>query len=424
MLSSLWGSFTLGNTVGDWAVALVAFLVTFTVLPLARGFIAARRRRWLETQREQPVAIEMAALLAERTSRVLIWALAVYFACAQLTLPHRVERAIEIAMIFVFWYQVGRWGMAAVRYAVDRRRRRGGGPDPALSGSIEIVLFVAGLVIWTTVVLIALDNVGIAVKPLLAGLGIGGIAVALAVQAVLGDLLASMSIALDKPFTVGDALVIDGFSGTVEHIGVKSTRLRSVSGEQIVMANADVLKSRLRNYGRLRERRSSFELTVTYDTPPEVLRAIPDGIRRIVESQPSTRFDHCHLMTCGPTGPTFEIVYFVTVPEYKTFTELQQAINIAILEYFRTLGVQFATPVLAPTPTYTSPAVAAGSAAASAAADGAPAAAPVSCGPVEVATAPSSRLAGSARAAFSAAAQSDDDAVAKMRRRAAEPPRG
>ncbi|MGH8261742.1 MAG: mechanosensitive ion channel family protein [Steroidobacteraceae bacterium] len=205
---------------------------------------------------------------------------------AQLSLPIRVERGAGIATILVLWFQVGLWGMAAVRYAVNRRRLRSGTPDPALSGSMEIVIFVAGLVVWTTAFLFALD----------------------------------------KPFAVGDALVIDDFNGTVEHIGVKSTRLR--------------------------ERRSAFELTVTYDTSPDVLRAIPQSVRAIIESQPNTRFDRCHLMTCAPTGPAFEIVYFVTVPEYSVYADLQQAINIATLERFRMLGVQFATPVLAPTPTY------------------------------------------------------------------------
>ena len=428
MLTSLWGATwkaaVVGNTVGDWMVAAAAFLVTFTVLPLARGLIAARRRHWADVHREQPVAIEIAALLAERTSRLFIWAVAVDFACAQLALPPHVARGIEIATIFIFWFQAGRWAMAAVRYAVDRRRRRNGGPDPALSGSIEIILFVAGLVVWTTVFLVALDNLGIAIRPLLAGLGIGGIAVALAVQAVLGDLLASMSIALDKPFGVGDALVIDGFNGTVEHIGVKSTRLRSVSGEQIVMSNADVLKSRLRNYGRLRERRSAFELTVTYDTPPEVLRSIPDGVRRIVEGQSNTRFDRCHLMTCAPTGLTFEIVYFVTVPEFKVYADVQQAINIGILELFRGLGVQFATPVLAPTPTYGKTGTGAGTPAIAGSTDTAPQSGAVSgtaaVAPVSVAIATTS----AAQAAVPAlqAASRDASAPDALKARAAARP--
>ncbi|HTX23072.1 MAG TPA: mechanosensitive ion channel family protein [Steroidobacteraceae bacterium] len=349
---SIWEAELLWNTVGDWTLALLAFLVTFTVLPLVRGAIAARRRRWLAAQRTLPLAIELATLLIERTSRMFLLAAALYFAVTPLTLPHRLERALDIATVFIFWYQVGRWVMAAVRFAVDRRRQRTAAPDPALAGSIEILLFVAGLVVWTLVFLLALDNLGVEVKPLLAGLGIGGIAVALAVQAVLGDLLASMSIALDKPFTVGDALVIDGFNGTVEHIGVRSTRLRSISGEQIIMANSEVLKCRLRNYGRLRERRSAFELALVYDTPPEVLKAIPAAIRAIVEAQPHTRFDRCHLLTCGPTGPTYEIVYFVLIPDFQTYADAQHAINIAILERFRELKVQFATPLHAPRPTY------------------------------------------------------------------------
>ena len=134
--------------------------------------------------------------------------------------------------------------------------------------------------------LLALDNLGFEIKPLLAGLGIGGIAVALAVQTVLGDLLASMSIALDKPFTVGDSLQVDDINGTVEHIGVKSTRLRSVSGEQVIISNADILKSRVRNNGRMRERRSAFVLNVPYGTEPDKLRAIPPAVRDIVETQP------------------------------------------------------------------------------------------------------------------------------------------
>ncbi len=348
---SIWDAGLLSNTVGDWTLALVEFLVILTVLPLARGWIARRRRRWLTEQRTLPVAIELSTLLVERTSRIFLWGAALYVAVSQLTLPQRLDHAINIATVLIFWYQIARWAMAAVRFAIDRKQQsRPAGPDPELAGSIQVILFVTGLVIWTLAFLLALDNLGIEVRPLLAGLGIGGIAVALAVQAVLGDLLASMSIALDKPFAVGDALVIDGFNGTVEHIGVKSTRLRSISGEQIIMSNSEVLKSRLRNFGRLRERRSAFELTLIYDTPPDVLRAIPEAVREIIEAQPYTRFDRCHLMTCGPTGLTYEIVYFVVVPDFRTYADLQQTINIGILERFRELKVQFATPVLAPRP--------------------------------------------------------------------------
>jgi len=234
--------------------------------------------------------------------------------------------------------------MATVRLAIDRRAHRAGGPDPALAGSLDIIIFIAGLVVWAMAFLLALDNLGIQIKPLLAGLGIGGIAVALAVQTVLGDLLASMSIALDKPFTIGDALQVDDINGTVEHIGVKSTRLRSLSGEQIIMSNADILKSRVRNNGRMRERRTSFWLNVTYGTPAGQLRAIPGVVREIIEQQPKTRFDRCHLLNFSDWALRFEVVFFMTVPDYNAYADVQQAINLAIVERFNAMGVEFAFP--------------------------------------------------------------------------------
>lgn len=234
--------------------------------------------------------------------------------------------------------------MAAARLAIDRRAHRAGGPDPALAGSLDIIMFIAGLIVWAMAFLLALDNLGIQIKPLLAGLGIGGIAVALAVQTVLGDLLASMSIALDKPFTIGDALQVDDIAGTVEHIGVKSTRVRSVSGEQVIISNADILKSRVRNNGRMRERRTAFLLNVTYGTPLEQLREIPAAVREIVELQPKARFDRCHLMTFADWALRYEVVFFMTVPDYAAYADTQQAINFAIVERFKTMGVEFAFP--------------------------------------------------------------------------------
>jgi small-conductance mechanosensitive channel len=340
----IWRLEFLWNSVGAWAWAFAAFLVTFTVLPLIKGFISARRRRWLQTQRELPTAIEVTALLIDRTSRWFLWIVALYLASTQLQFPARIERAIGALIVLTFWFQIGLWAMAAVRLAIDRRARRAGGPDPALAGSLDIIIFIAGIAVWAMAFLLALDNLGIEIKPLLAGLGIGGIAVALAVQTVLGDLLASMSIALDKPFTIGDALQVDDINGTVEHIGVKSTRLRSVSGEQIIMSNTDILKSRVRNNGRMRERRASFWLNVAYGTPAEQLRAIPGVVREIIERQPKTRFDRCHLLNFSDWSLRFEVVFFMTVPDYNAYADVQQTINLEIVERFNALGMEFAFP--------------------------------------------------------------------------------
>jgi small-conductance mechanosensitive channel len=194
------------------------------------------------------------------------------------------------------------------------------------------------------VLLLTLDNLGVDITALVAGLGIGGIAVALALQNVLGDLLASLSIALDQPFVIGDFLIVGEHLGTVEYIGIKSTRLRSLTGEQIVMSNADLLSSRLRNYGRMYERRVVFTLGVTYETPRDKLREIAPLLRGIVEAQEGVRFDRAHFAKYGPYSLDFEVVYHVLSADFGRYMDAQQAINFRIHEAFEALGVQFAYP--------------------------------------------------------------------------------
>jgi small-conductance mechanosensitive channel len=197
-LEEFWRTEFLGNGLHEWAIALVTFLVTLTVLPIVKRFISARRRRWAEREPQSPRvgasahAIGLTALLVERTSWLFLWAVAVYLGSRDLTFIPRVERFLTIGIVLLFWMQVGLWAMAAVRYAIDLRRKSSAGLDELLTSSIDVILFVAGIVIWAMVLLLALDNLGVEIKPLLAGLGIGGIAVALAVQTVLSDLLASL----------------------------------------------------------------------------------------------------------------------------------------------------------------------------------------------------------------------------------------
>lgn len=350
-LEKFWQVEFLGNDVRSWTIALVTFLVTLTVLPIVKRFISARRRHWAEREvQTQHVAasahhaIGLAGLLVERTSRVFLWAVAVYLASRDLTFTPRIERFLTIGIVLAFWMQVGLWAMTSVRYSIDLRRKSSAGLDALLTSSIDVILFVAGLVIWAMVLLLALDNLGVQIKPLLAGLGIGGIAVALAVQTVLSDLLASLSIALDKPFGIGDFLTVGESQGTVEHIGVKSTQLRSVSGEQIIISNTDILKSRVRNYGRMRERRALFQFGVSYDTDPQALAAIPGVVRQIIEATPDTRFDRCHFLTYGPTTLQFEVVFYVTRPEFNIYADAQQKINLAIFERLRSMKVSLTPP--------------------------------------------------------------------------------
>jgi small-conductance mechanosensitive channel len=185
---------------------------------------------------------------------------------------------------------------------------------------------------------------GIAITPLITGLGVSGIAVALAVQNILGDLLAALAIVFDKPFDVGDTIGVDNITGTVEHIGLKTTRIRSVSGEQIIIGNGDLLKSRLRNFRRMYQRRVLFNLDVPYDTPTEVLATLPKIVEEIVMAQSPVKFDRSHVASFGESAIRIETVYFVLDPDYKKYMEVQQAINLEVLRRFATKNVKFAFP--------------------------------------------------------------------------------
>jgi len=346
-LNNLWHLEFLGNELREWTIALAIFLITLTVLPLAKRIISAQRRREYPASQAYQ-ALDLLGALAEHTNRLFLWGVAVWLAARDLNFPDRIDRTLNFVLVVLLWMQIALWSMTAVRHALGLGLKRGPGQERARGGSMEIVLLAIGIVVWSLAALLALEALGIHVGPLLAGLGIGGIALALAVQTVLSDLLASLSIALDKPFGVGDFLTVDDCLGTIEYIGVKSTRMRSLTGEQIVLGNADLLKSRLRNFGRMVERRALFQLDVHYDTPVPALAAVPGAVREIIEATPDVRFDRCHLLRCAPTALQFEVVYFVTNPTFMVYATAQQSINLRILERFRALGVIFAA--LGPSP--------------------------------------------------------------------------
>lgn len=210
-----------------------------------------------------------------RTSLTFIFVVALFAGLNTLTQIAQTRNVVGTALQIILFWQVGSWATAASMAWINQKRRSSLATDRAAAGSLSIVAIIAKSLIWSLVILLILDNLGVNITALVAGLGIGGVAVALALQNVLGDLFASLSIALDKPFFVGDFLVVDDLLGSVENIGIKSTRLRSLSGKQIVVSNADLLKSRLRNYGRMSERRILFTIGVTYETPADELEAIP-----------------------------------------------------------------------------------------------------------------------------------------------------
>lgn len=333
-------AFTSGGTAVAAAVATATLL--FMVLWATRGVVRRRYARLAATATTELLEIPLQA--ASRTTLPFILVVAAVAGFAVLGLDDRIAAALQKLFTIAFFLQSGLWVSTALVAWLDHRRKVTLSEDKAIAGSIGIIRVVARVAVWAMVLLLTLDNLGIDITALVAGLGIGGIAVALALQNVLGDLLASLSIALDQPFVIGDFLVIGEHMGTVEYIGIKTTRLRSLTGEQIVMSNADLLESRLRNYGRMQERRVVFTLGVTYGTPRDKLLEIAPLLRRIIEAQDGVRFDRAHFAKYGPYSLDFEVVYYVRSPDFGRHMDAQQAINFRIHEEFEALEVDFAFP--------------------------------------------------------------------------------
>jgi small-conductance mechanosensitive channel len=342
-MTEILGQVYLGNSLQSWLLGLAAFLITLTVLPLLRGLVMSQRKRIQSF--EPPMGVELALVLISRTSKLFLWIVALYVALRFLEMGPRVEKSANTVIVVVFWLQVALWGTAAVNFGLDlQRRRAAAGGDAGVQGSLGIVSFIARLAIYAVAALLALDNLGVNITALVAGLGVGGIAIALAVQTILGDLLASLSITLDKPFVVGDWLRIDTLEGTVERIGVKSTRLRSLSGEQIIVSNADLLQSRVHNLGRMPERRALFKLGVVYETPREKLERIPALVKDCVTETPGTRFLFCVFTDFGDFALQFTLVYFVTLEAGASYLETVGAVNYRIHAAFEREGIDFAYP--------------------------------------------------------------------------------
>ena len=330
-----------GNELRAWVKALVQFAIWFTVLPLARAFTSRRLKKQAV---DHPIAVLLLLrALIGATTRIFMFAVAIYLAMRWLEVPPKLDRVIGTAILIIVWWQVGLWLSAAVRHLIDMRRSHDlAGEDGA--ASLNILRFVGVLLVWVVAFLMLLANLGVKIMPLVAGLGVGGIAITLAVQNVLGDLFASLSIALDKPFRVGEFIVIGEEKGTVEQIGIKSTRLRSVTGEQIVMSNGDILKSRLRNYGFLPERRAELQLRIAYETPRRLIAELPAIIASAIRAEKNVRFERAHFARYGDYALIFEAVYFVQDRELKVFMDAQQAINLRLLEEFAQRGITLAYP--------------------------------------------------------------------------------
>ena len=332
-----------GNTVQTWLVALAAFILTVLALQFIRWILEKRVVTLIK--RSKTKVDDYLLPLLRQTRFFFFLAIGVYVGSLFLLLPETVLVWVGKITRLVFFIQAGLWGAGLITCFVTRQ----------MSGKIEeeenadattmnALGLIARIVLWIIIGLLTLDNLGVEVNSLVASLGIGGIAIALAVQNILGDLFASLSIALDKPFVIGDYIVLNDFEGTVENIGLKSTRVRSLTGEELIFSNTDLLNSRIRNYKWHKERRIAFSIGVKYGTPPEKLARIPSIMEEIISSLEHVRFERAHLTKMGDFSLNYEIVYHVQDPDANFFLDFQHEINLALYERFAKESIEFAYP--------------------------------------------------------------------------------
>ncbi len=332
----------LGTRLWYWMYALVTFVATVFALGIVKRIVEHRLANIAE--RTETDLDDLVVDLIRRTRTFFLLALGFYAAHHWLTISDHAQIWVNRVVSFAVYFQIGLWGVGLVQFGIRRMVRGRPADDPARTLGSGVLGFLAKVLLWGLVLLSYLQAIDYEIKPLLASLGISGIAVALALQNILGDLFASITILLDKPFVVGDSIVIGDFNGTIEKIGVKSTRLRSVSGEEIIIGNQDLVSSRVRNFKRMRERRQIFTVGITYDTPRAKIERVPLMLKEIITSIPETRYDRAHFKNLGTSSLDFEVVYFVEKPDYHTLMDVQQKINLAILDRFDAEEIDFAFP--------------------------------------------------------------------------------
>ncbi|MFN8581238.1 MAG: mechanosensitive ion channel family protein [Gemmatimonadaceae bacterium] len=331
----------LGNSTQTWllagAVSALVALTLFGVKKVVAGRLAAL------AQRTETEVDDVAVDLLRRTRVYFILVVSLVAALQVLDVPDRAREAARFLSVIALVLQTAVWGNGLIGFWLKEWAEKRG-QDRSSATTIAAFGALARFVLWLVLGLVALQNLGINVTTLVTGLGITGVAVALAVQNILGDLFAALSIVVDKPFVVGDSIAVDTMVGKVEKIGLKTTRIRALSGEIVVFSNADLLRSRVRNWTLLQERRWVLTLGVAYDTPPAILAKIPGLLREIIQGVSRTRFDRSHFSQIGESWLEFETVYYVESAEYTVSMDVRQEIHLAVMRRFAAEGIVFAFP--------------------------------------------------------------------------------
>jgi len=330
-----------GNTVYAYARALVVFVAAMIVIKIIQFIVLAQLKKW--AQKTANTIDDFFVRVIERLAIPLAYFGAFYFAFSTLSVPGSFKQGLEVAAIALITIFAARFITLLIQYAFHLYSvSQGRSAD--LQNSLDGILKVVKFLVWSLALILFLDNMGFKISTVIAGLGIGGIAIGLAAQAVLKDLFSYFSIIFDRPFEVGDFIIIGDYLGTVEKIGAKTTRIRSLGGEQLIFSNTDLTDSRVRNYKRMQERRVVFKLGVVYQTTSAQVKEIPHIIQAVIKNTPDTRFDRAHFFSYGDFSLVFEVVYYVLSPDYNKYMDIQQEINFGIKEEFEKRNIEFAYP--------------------------------------------------------------------------------
>lgn len=331
----------LGNSVYNYLIAFAGFIAGVLLIIIFKKIVLRRLKKWAANT--ETTVDDFLVRGIERTIVPLLFFLSFYLAVKFLVLNQKFERFFDIVSIIIFAFFVLRTISSVVIYSL-RAFIRKRGADEQKQKQLRGITSIISFIIWSLGFVFVLDNLGFDVSTVIAGLGIGGIAIALAAQAVLGDLFSYFVILFDRPFEIGDFIAVGDKQGTIEYIGIKTTRIRSLSGEQLVISNTDLTNSRIHNYKRMDKRRVVFKLSVVNQTKSEQLKQIPDIVKKIISNQEQTQFDRGHFSSYGDFSLNFEFVYFILDPDYNLFMNTQQNIYLTIYEEFERRGILFAYP--------------------------------------------------------------------------------
>ena len=330
-----------GNTAERYLIAVGIFVGGIILIKIFKTIILHRLKKWAE--KTETTLDDFLIKGIEKSIVPLLYYGAFYAGITSLTLNAQTRKIIEIVSLVLLTFFIVRFISSTLMFTLTyfiKKQERGEEKARQLRGMTVLI----NIFVWVIGIVFLMDNLGFNISAVVAGLGIGGIAIALAAQAILGDLFSYFVIFFDRPFEVGDFINVGDKVGTVEYTGIKTTRVRALSGEQLVFANTDLTNSRIHNFKKMEKRRVVFKLGVVYQTLADTLAEIPNLVKEIIEKQPDTTFDRGHFATYGDFSLNFEFVYFVLSSDYVKFMDTQQRINLEIYKEFENRGIEFAYP--------------------------------------------------------------------------------